>query len=120
MAATNNCTPKSDANLFTTTTMGRVRWRTTVVISIVYRRRAGNELTIFFRLFGGLFRTENVFARPANKCYFNGNVYEPSARLSEADSALNPCLAACFCDQRQYNKYDDLIFYLKLKPIITR
>lgn len=89
-------------------------------LSPTYRHE---KLTIFFCVFDGLFRTENVFTRPGNKCYFNGNVYEPSARLSEADSALNPCLAACFCDQRQYNKYDDktyVIFYIKLKPIITR
>ncbi|KAL4141906.1 hypothetical protein QTP88_004456 [Uroleucon formosanum] len=46
---------------------------------------------------------DKVFARPINKCYLNGNVYEPVDSLSKTDSALNPCFAACFCDQRTYN-----------------
>ncbi|XP_060866116.1 uncharacterized protein LOC132941903 [Metopolophium dirhodum] len=46
---------------------------------------------------------DQVFARPINKCYLNGNVYEPVDSLSKTDSALNPCFAACFCDQRTYD-----------------
>ncbi|CAI6366975.1 unnamed protein product [Macrosiphum euphorbiae] len=46
---------------------------------------------------------DKVFARPINKCYLNGNVYEPVDSLSKTDSALNPCFAACFCDQRTYD-----------------
>ncbi|VVC31549.1 Hypothetical protein CINCED_3A008341 [Cinara cedri] len=42
---------------------------------------------------------ENVFTRSTNKCYLNGNVYEPLASLSKTDAALNPCLAACFCQE---------------------
>lgn len=50
---------------------------------------------------------EDVFTRPSDKCYLNGNVYEPRAHISETDSALAPCLAACFCDQHDFNKYDN-------------
>ncbi|XP_050437453.1 uncharacterized protein LOC126843757 [Adelges cooleyi] len=46
---------------------------------------------------------EHVFGRSPDKCYFNGKVYQPNERLSETDSKLNPCLAACFCDQREYD-----------------
>jgi len=46
---------------------------------------------------------DNVFTRPNDKCYINGNVYEPLARLSKTDLALEPCLAACFCDQTLNN-----------------
>ncbi|XP_050537078.1 uncharacterized protein LOC126903119 [Daktulosphaira vitifoliae] len=45
---------------------------------------------------------ESVFSRSINKCYFNGNVYEPSAKLSEKDSALSPCLASCTCNKVEY------------------
>jgi hypothetical protein len=60
------------------------------------------------------FCVENVFTRPSNKCYLNGNVYEPVDSLSKTDSALNPCFAACFCDQRTYDKYDDAIYIILL------
>lgn len=43
---------------------------------------------------------ENVFIRSSDKCYFNENVYAPKADLSKIDSALNPCLSGCFCDQK--------------------
>lgn len=74
-----------------------VRWCTTVVNRFISTSKT-------YRFKRNQLFVENVFTRPNNNCYFNGNVYEPVTKLSKADSALNPCLTACFCDQRTYDK----------------
>ncbi|CAI6360225.1 unnamed protein product [Macrosiphum euphorbiae] len=47
---------------------------------------------------------ENVFTRSSDKCYLNGNVYEPKANISKLDSALSLCVSGCFCDQKTNDK----------------
>jgi len=105
-----NCTLKSDVNLFITMIQILVQWHM-IVVNISVKDLSKINIIVIFKF---NFCTEKVFARPSNKCYINENVYEPVESLSKIDSALNPCFAACFCDQRTYNKYDNIYSILRI------
>lgn len=91
-----------------------VRWHTIVVNRFVqYKLKYSYITNIVIMLLKRSNITENVFTRPNDKCYFNGNVYEPKAELSKTDSALNPCLASCYCNQpTPDNEYEKSIKYV--------
>jgi len=74
-----------------------VQWHTTVVNLFISR-----FIYNFYNL--NLTFLENVFTRSSDKCYLNGNVYEPKANISKLDSALSLCVSGCFCDQKTNDK----------------